>query len=214
MKIFRKFFAKYLNKKGQRYLIRGQVKKAYSTFQKALFHQNSINILFNIGLSLTALNRNSEAETYYRKVLSIAKDNEIALLALSEALVMQRKWEQANEILQRLIDLSQKNKVYKKYLKRNKDVIKREEYVLVTELLNKSQILSQEKKYLEAKEIVEEALKINPKNANLHNNLGSLIYTITGKPKSALPHFQKAVNLEPQNQKFIKNLSFIQRKIK
>lgn len=214
MKFISNFIAEYLNKKGQRFLSNGQIQKAYKVFQKTLFYKQSPELLFNLGLSLASLNRNAEAETYYRKVLALREDNEMALLALSDSLTMQRKWKEANDNLAKLISVSKKNKIYKKYINRNNNLALREKYVEVKKLFYESQILSQKKKYESAKELLIKAAEIDPKDANVQNNIGSLIITITKEPKLALPYFQKAVQLAPDNQQFLKNLSFIQRKIK
>jgi len=64
--------------------------------------------------------------------------------------------------------------------------------------LNLGVALEKQRRYTEAIAEYQEALRLNPKNADTHNNLGNLFDT-AGKTNAALAEYQEALRLDPKS---------------
>lgn len=80
----------------------------------------------------------------------------------------------------------------------------------IKSMLKQTQILFRQQKYTEAKTILQEILKLDPKNAVAYNNLGS-IYLIRGRFTRAKRYFKKALELDPAIEDARENLKTIEK---
>ena len=204
---------KYYRQQGQKYLVKGNIPKTLSYFQKAILLNDSFENIFNLGLSYMSLNNFQTAEKYFAKIQQKYPDNEMNLLSIAECKMRQKKWKEAGELYGKLVAKNPLNKKYSFYLDRSKDVVEREKYAKSKDLLYLSQEQISEKNFQKALEILIQAAEYDPKNANIQNNIG-YVYIVQRKFDKAFSHFEKAVALDPDNKKYQKNFLFSKRKLR
>ena len=201
---------KRLRRKGQKFLTKGKIEKAYLIFQKALLINDSVENIFNISMALMSIGRYSEAEKYLLKVNEDFPENELTMLSLAECLIMQKKW---NEAISYYEKVAEHNSNLQKYLNIAKDSIAREKYVKSKQLFNKATIALKKREDEVALNTLIEAEEYFPDHpGNLHN-IGS-IYFLMKKYEKAYQYILKAHSLDKTNPKFQKSLSSVKRKLK
>ncbi len=204
---------KRLQMKGQKLLTQGKTEKAYDTFQKAILINSSTENIYNLALSLMAQTKYLQAEKYLRKIFKNYPENEINLLTLAECVIMQQKWNEAIELYRLLADSDPKNKAYQKYKNIAEDVVIREKYVKSKCLLYSSILELKRKNDKKALEMLLEAEEYFPGNPNILNNIGS-VYMLLKDHEKAYSYFSKAIDNDPGNRKFQKNLFTARRKLR
>lgn len=203
----------YAQKRGLRLLSRGYPKKAYTFFEKALFSEANGANYFNMGICLMALNKHQEAAVHLQKALQFYPKNDIILLTAGENFLMLRAWEEAITCYENLTEIHPGSPKFEAYLLRAKDVVIRERYVISNEKFAASQTYIMQKKYEEALQLMQEAFALNPQNAVIANNLGSLSLVMGKGETAALPYFETALNLEPSNPRFRENVTLMQKRL-
>ena len=207
------FKEKYYFRKGQKSLTTGNFSKAFDYFQKAVLLNSSETNIFYLAISLMAQRNYAHAEEYFQKVYQKFPENEINALSYAECLLMQKKWRQAIEIYRKLVsDFPQKSK-YAEFLQRAENVVEREKYVKSKLLFNAAEEMIRDKDSEKAVKLLEEALQLNPNEANIANNLGSLYFARKDFP-NAYRFFEKAVTMAPHNRKFRKNFSLVKKSLR
>jgi tetratricopeptide (TPR) repeat protein len=202
-----------LRQKGQKLLMKAQYHKAHRCFEKALALDASPENQFHVALSLLSLQRFAEAEKLFGSVKEQVPDNEINLVSLAEALMMQRRWDEAASCYRELTAKEKPNPAYTRMLNIAEDVALREKYVRGRELMTQAQEALRRKNDEEARQILEQALEYQPHNAAILNNLGSVL-RLQKKYDEAAGYIQRALEIEPRNEKFQKNLILARKKIK
>lgn len=203
---------KRLRLKGQKLLTRGKIEKAFPVFQKAAMLIDSMENIYNLALSLSALGRYEEAEEYLEKINSKIPGNEMVLLTLGECKLMQKKWSAAGFLYQELIKLNPRSESYEKYFRLANDPIEREKYVNSKILLSQATRALQSKKDKEALNFLMEANETYPNNPNILNNIGS-IYMLLKDYKKAYKYFSEALNFDRDNVKIKKNVLAARKKL-
>jgi tetratricopeptide (TPR) repeat protein len=196
----------YFQRKGQKLLMKGKPEKAFPYLEKALMLEDSAANLFNLALTLLTLQHYAEAEKYLQKILDNYPGNELTTLTLAELYMQQREWNKAKSLFQNMVRIHPNNKNYKTYLRRIDNPEQRESYIQAKELLNRSQNLLEQKKNKEALQALLQAERHDPENPYIQNNIGTFYLILEKKPKIALTYYQKAYQLEPENEKFKENL--------
>jgi len=204
---------KFLVRKGQKLLSKGQVEKAFSVFQQVLLLDDSHENLFNLALALMSLSKYPEAEKYLMKVHAEHPSNEMNLLTLAECLMMQRKWDQAIKLYKELNLINPRNESYQSYLAISNDIVVREKYVESKVLFNAATQELKNKNDEIALKILLEAEEYFPENPNILNNIGS-IYLLLKEYKNAFDYFIRAMKFDPNNQKIRKNVLIARKKLK
>jgi tetratricopeptide (TPR) repeat protein len=207
------FREKYFFRKGQKFLQKRNFSKAFYYFQKAVLLNSSAQNLFYLALTLMAQGDYREAEKYFSKVYDKFPDNELNALSFAECLLMRKKWDKAIEIYRRLVSANPQKPAYSDFLKRAEDVVERERYVKAKWLFREAETVIEEKNHKKALELLEEAFRLNPKDANIANNIGSIYFSQKKFPE-AFFWFEKAVTLSPSNRKFQKNFLFVKKNLK
>ncbi len=192
--------------------MKGQAKKALTLFEKAVMQNNSDGNLFLLALALVALNRYQEAEKHLETVYNSYDKNEIVLLSYAECLAMLRKWDAAEVVFAQLTRLQPDYLGYKNYLDMVRDPVKRDRFVISREYYAKAQLEVEEKRYQEALDHLMKAHEIDPENATVVNNIGSVMLLMRQPASQALEWFEKALALEPDNPRFQENLKHLKRK--
>ena len=204
---------KRLQIKGQKLLTQGKIEKAFDAFQKAILINSSTENIYNLALSLMAQTKYLQAEKYLRKIFENYPENEMNLLTLAECVIMQKKWNEAIELYRSLADFDPENKTYQKYKTIAEDVVIREKYVKSKYLLNFSILELKRKNDKKAMELLLEAEEYFPGNPNILNNIGS-IYMLFKNYEKAYSYFSKAIENDPSNKRFQKNLFTARKKLK
>ena len=209
MSIIRTFREKYYLLRGQRFLMKGNPEKAYFYFQKAVFLGGSDQVHYSMGLCLVSMNRYQEAEHFLKKAVDKFPENDLVLVTYAECMLMQRKWEQARGIFEKLCELN--NSKYAKYLSVAIDPIKRDKYVAAKESFNEAQKAINNRDFESALTLLQKAYELDNHNAYVVNNIGSVMLSL-GKPlKEVYGYFEKAVVIDPDNQKFRQNLLYVKK---
>ncbi|RLC51361.1 MAG: hypothetical protein DRZ79_02910, partial [Candidatus Cloacimonadota bacterium] len=207
------FKEKYFSRKGQKNLAKRNFDKAFYFLQKAVLLNSSAQNLFYLALSLMALQKYNQAEEYFKKVYDEFPENEINALSLAECLLLQKKWDKAIDIYTHLIAVNPTKKKYSEFLNRAKDIVEREKYVKSKMLFNEAQNAIEKKNYDNALQLLTEALELNPDDANIANNIGSIYFSQKKFPE-AFSYFEKAVILSPGNKQFRKNFSLAKKNLR
>ena len=204
----------YWQRRGQRMLQRGKSAAAFRCFQKAVLLQNEPEDRFHLALALVGLGQYEDALAYLDKVAQQEPDREVVLLAQAECNLMLRRWQQAEDQFARLAGMRAGSKRYAGYLEMVRDPVQRDKHVIAREYFNESQKLVEQKQPRQALQKMQEALEVDPHNALVANNVGSLMLLLGHSPGEACLYFEKAVALEPDNQRYRENLSWVRRKSK
>ncbi len=134
-----------------------------------------------------------KANHLIEKVITFEKDNSVNFIKLIEnylKLGQVKKAEQFKKQLEEInfIDLNKKSQIYS----------------------SAASYFGNYKKYDDAVELMYKASEYQPQNPSYANDLGVYFYSI-GKVDSAKKYFSKAINLDPDNQDFIKNYNLVNR---
>ncbi len=200
----------HLRQKGQKLLTKGKVEKAYSIFQKVLLINDSAANLFNVSVTLMTLGKYPEAEKYLLKIHEKYPENELNTLSLAECKMMQKKWNEAIPLYEKI---AAKNSKLEKYLNVAKDSIARKKYVKSKQLFNRATLALKNKNCEKAIQFLIEAEEYSPEDANILHNIGS-IYFLTKKYKKAYQYISRAHSLDKNSSKYQKSLSKVKKKLK
>ncbi len=212
LEYWKSFVKNYRLSRGRRLLMKGNAKKALEYFEKVVLEDATEGSLFMMALALVALNCYKEAEKHLETVYATYDRNELVLLSYAECLTMLRKWDSAEVVFAQLARLQPNYQRYKEYLDMIRDAVKRDRFVISREFYAKAQLDVEEKQYEKALENLKKSHEINPDNATVINNIGSVML-LMGQPASqAIEWFERALALEPDNPRFQENLKHLKRK--
>ncbi len=211
--MFNNIKIKRLRKKGQKLLTNGYPELAMKKFRKVLLLDSSSENQFNLGLALLSSYNYLEAENFFRMVMESHPGNQLNLVSLAEALIMQKKWDNAKIILNDLIQIAPNNVVFDKHLNMVENVVSREKYVKSRELMKKAELEQQNKNFTDALILLQEALEFDPKNALILNNIGS-VYQKLKNYQEAYNHIEQAHVLDPNNKNYRRNLVEIKKELR
>jgi len=198
----------YFRVKGQKYLVKRKIEKAYSCFQKALLISDSPENLFNISVSLMSMQKFAEAGKYLQKNLENHPHNELNLLALAECEMMLRKWHDAIKIYQKLVEINPQKKTK---LQLAKNVEQRENYVKSKELLTEAIELKND--FEKSLKMLEQASRLSPENAYILHNIGVKHFSKKDW-QNAFKYFLKAFKLDESNKDFQNSLAKVKQKLR
>ena len=86
-----------------------------------------------------------------------------------------------------------------------KDPVGRDKFVSSLDLQFQASLLEEEHKNREALEILQKAAGLSPNDAALHNNIGALMLKLKYPLKEVMDAFSKAMQLNPDNERYRKN---------
>ena len=208
MSFFDSIKENYFRTKGQKYLVKRKIEKAYPFFQKALLINSSPENLFNISVSLMSLQKFAEAEKYLQKNLENHPHNELNLLALAECEMMLRKWNDAIKIYQKLVEINPQKKTK---LQLAKNIEQRENYVKSKELLTVA--ITLKKDFSKSLKLLKEANKLAPQNAYILHNIGAKYFSQKDW-QNAEKYFMKAFQINKNNKNFQNSLAKVKQKLR
>lgn len=195
---------------GYKRLREGKHEKALRHFEKAMLISDEVSIRFNYVVVLSALAKYEEAYPHLDNILAAYSDNEMALSLMIWVCMMLRKWGEAIELLEkiRLQFPSNQEFIHLYDILQNSEI--RERFVAAQELIKQAEKSTLKKKYQESIKLLEKAIEVNPQEALAYNNLASIYYSSKERDK-AIEYMKKAIELDPLNSKYKKNLRIIDR---
>ena len=179
-------------------------------FTKRLQQFQPRNLVFQKNLAdyyYVELQKVEEALKMYLNILAVRPKDIETLLIVGNSYTGLKKFDDARLFFNRILALDPTNENVRrnlaalKQLKRNTRTLAPAE-----QLYEGTRPLMQSGKYDAATQALEKLLASHPEFALAHADLGVLYYK-AGNPNKALIHYQKAVELDPQNVTFLKNLA-------
>jgi len=204
-------FAQAHNDLGVLYYQTGQKEKAFSHYQKASSLKPD-NIIFQKNIADFYLVEKRDIEkslSIYTQILSENPMDIETLLAIGQVCVALNKYEDAAAFFNKIVDIEPWNQTAWKAL----ELISQSDSEKISvrqespdSLYQKVRACLTSGKQKEAIELLEEMVELFPDNALAYNELGVLHFKLGDKIKS-LSYYQKAVQIEPANPVFQKNLA-------
>jgi Flp pilus assembly protein TadD len=202
-------FAIAHNDLGVLYYNQGLKDKAQLHYEKAVEFQAE-NITFRKNLAdfyYTELGRVEDSLNMYLQLLQAnPKDIEL-LLITGHIYVAQQKFEAAKDFYRRVLEIEPWHADARQNLdKLSQNLSGTNASQSVEEMYQTAQKAVAEGRGQEAIQILESLLAASPEHAQAHNDLGVLLYR-AGDKNLTFDHYEKAVQLDPNNTTFQKNLA-------
>lgn len=199
----------------QLYLLQDKTKKTKDAEETIahlmkLFPEDAIIYIWK-GLSLQDQD-NKKAEEYFQKSISLAPQSSFNFTHFGQFLIRQKRFEEADVILREALrrhpvyayarlnlayaleELGQTveaEKEYQKYVKFNSREINGYYYY--------SRFLYQQKRLVEAENVIRKGIGKNPNDANAHSILGTILHGKFESLDEAESEYRKAIQLDPSN---------------
>ncbi len=202
-------FAIAHNDLGVLYYNQGLKDKAQLHYEKAVEFQAE-NITFKKNLAdyyYAELGRVEEALKLYVQILETNPADFEILLITGHICVSLQKFEDAKDFYRRVLEIEPWNADARQYLdKLTQNNSRTDLSQSIDEMYQEAQKAIVEDQGQEAIQMLEKLLAASPEHAQAHNDLGVLFYR-AGDKNHALDHYEKAVQLDPNNTTFQKNLA-------
>ena len=129
------------------------------------------------------------------------------------SLLMMRKWIEARDIFEKLVEINPRNKEYHKFYSLTQNVVEREKFVLMKEKMALADNLIKNKQVNEAFNTLIDAKNLIPNDAEIFNYLGIVSIELKKTPLEVYTFFEKAVLLDPKNRGYKENLYLAKKKL-
>jgi tetratricopeptide (TPR) repeat protein len=175
--------------------------------EAARLDPDNIKFQKNLGdFYYTILSRSEDALSCYRKVLDIDPINSEANLVTANILVSLHRFEEAEEIYNKILSLEPWRLDIQELIEKIKKQRSGKDREDCEGRYQEAQRLAQLNDKEGAIEILQKILEDDPGYAMAHNDIGVLQYQV-GKIEEAQAHYEKAVLIDPENIVFKKNLA-------
>lgn len=202
-------FATAHNDLGVLYYNQGLKEKAQLHYEKAVEFQAE-NVTFKKNLAdyyYAELGRVEEALRLYVQMLETNPEDVEILLITGHICVSLQKFEDAKDFYRRVLEIEPWNADARQYLDKLLQNLPRTDVSMsVDEMYQAAQKAVAEDRGQEAIQTLEKLLAASPEHAQAHNDLGVLLYR-AGDKNHAFEHYEKAVQHDPNNTTFQKNLA-------
>lgn len=196
-------------KKGVQKLDEGYYKEAADILSK-LEKSETVDrkmLYFNLGGALIGQDKLEQGEKYLRQAVEIGAGHNYIWATLAEVNILQRKWNKAEKAINKAIELEPEKDFYelKKEVICGSEELK-ENYLKHFELLKKAIEEQKKENWEQSLELLKEASTYYNKTGYLYNQIGAIYNNNLGNQELAAQFFKKAIEKEPDNQVFIRNL--------
>jgi len=202
-------FAIAHNDLGVLYYNQGLKDKAQMHYEKAVEFQAE-NITFRKNLAdfyYAELGRVEDALRLYVQMIETNPEDVEILLITGHICVSLQKFEDAKDFYRRVLEIEPWNADARQYLDKLPQNFSRTDVSKsVDEMYQAAQKVVAEDRGQEAIQTLEKLLAASPEHAQAHNDLGVLLYR-AGDKNHAFDHYEKAVQHDPNNTTFQKNLA-------
>lgn len=186
----------------------GNFDSALTHFEKAAqCDPENILIQKNLGdFYYTVLSRNEDALACYQKILAIQPDDTNVILTAANLLVAMHRFAEAEKFYENLLQLEPWRLDIQELITKINNRKSKDTPVTSDDKYRQAQDLVAQNDRNGAIKILQEIVSKDPDYALAHNDLGVLRYQ-NGEIREALTHYQKAVELDPDNIIFKKNMA-------
>jgi tetratricopeptide (TPR) repeat protein len=164
-------------------------------------------LFFNLGGALIGQDKLHEGEKYLHKAIDIQAEHDFLWATLSEVNVLQRKWDEAEKAINRAIELEPEKNFYdlKKEVICGSDELK-ENYLKHFDLLKEAIEEQKNENWQKSIELLKESAEYYSKTGYIYNQIGAIYNNNLSNSEMAAQFFKKAIEKEPDNEIFIRNL--------
>ena len=206
---FKKFKDKRLFKKGIKKLDDGYYQEAEEIlFQIEDSQQIDREMLFfNLAGALIGQKKLDEGEKYLNKAIEIEAGDDFLWATLAEVNILQERWGAAKKAINKALELEPEKEIYE----RKKEVIcgseeLKENYLKYFKLLRESIEEQKKENWQQSVELLKDAVDYYDKTGYVYNQIGAIYNNNLGNKELAAQFFKKAIEREPENEVFIRNL--------
>ena len=175
-------------------------------------HLNKENLYFNLAGALIGQDKLEEGEKYLKKAIELDSKQDYLWATLAEVNILQKKWESAEKAIKKALELEPENKIYQS----KKEVIcgseeLKENYLKYFDLLKESIEEQKKENWKKAVELLVEAVEHYDKTGYVYNQIGAIYNNNLDNKELAAKFFKKAIEREPENEVFKRNLKQVLR---
>ena len=207
------FFKKYKDKK----LFKQGIKKLddgyYQESAEILFQIEDSQLVdremlfFNLAGALIGQGKLDRGEEYLNKAIEIEAEHDFLWATLAEVNILQEKWKSAEKAINKALELEPEKKTYEN----KKKVIcgseeQKENYLSYFKLLKESIEEQKKENWKKAVELLVNAVEHYDKSGYVYNQIGAIYNNNLGNKERAAQFFKKAIEREPENEVFKRNL--------
>ncbi len=170
-------------------------------------------LFFNLGGALIGQDKLSEGEEYLQQAIEIESEHDFIWATLAEVNLLQRKWDEAEKAINKAIEIEPEKDFYelKKEVICGSDELK-ENYLKHFELLKESIEEQKNENWQKSIELLKESSEYYSKTGYIYNQIGAIYNNNLGNKELAAQFFKKAIEKEPDNQIFQRNLKQVLKK--
>jgi tetratricopeptide (TPR) repeat protein len=204
-----KFKDKRTYKKGIQKLDEGYYKEAEEILSELEDSQliDREMLFFNIGGALIGQDKLAAGEKYLYKAIDIESEHDFIWATLAEVNLLQRKWDEAEKAINKAIELEPEKDFYelKKEVICGSDELK-EDYLKHFDLLKEAIEEQKKENWKKSIELLKESAEYYSKTGYIYNQIGAIYNNNLGNSDLAAQFFKKAIEKEPDNEIFQRNL--------
>ncbi|RAK08175.1 tetratricopeptide repeat protein [Halanaerobium saccharolyticum] len=206
---FKKFKDKKLFKQGIKKLDDGYYQEAAEILAELKDSQQVDRemLYFNLAGALIGQDKLAEGEKYLNKAIEIEAEHDFLWATLAEVNILQKKWEAAKKAINKALELEPGKKIYES----KKEVIcgseeLKENYLKYFKLLKKSIEEQKRENWQKSVGLLRDAVDHYDQTGYVYNQIGAIYNNNLGNKELAAQFFKKAIEREPDNEVFIRNL--------
>jgi tetratricopeptide (TPR) repeat protein len=175
-------------------------------------HLNQEILYFNLAGALIGQDKLDEGEKYLNKAIAVDSKQDYLWATLAEVNILQKKWESAEKAIQKALELEPEKTIYES----KKEVIcgsqeLKENYLKYFKLLKESIEEQKEENWKKAVELLVKAVEHYDQTGYVYNQIGAIYNNNLGNKERAAQFFKKAIEREPENEVFKRNLKQVLR---
>jgi len=210
-----KFKDKRTYKKGIKKLDEGYYKEAEEILSELEDSQliDREMLFFNLGGALIGQDRLAAGEKYLQKAIEIESEHDFLWATLAEVNLLQRQWDEAEKSINKAIEIEPEKEFYqlKKEVICGSDQLK-EDYLKHFELLKEAIEEQKNENWQKSIEILKESSEYYSETGYIYNQIGAIYNNNLDNSDLAAQFFKKAIEKEPDNQIFQRNLKQVLKK--
>lgn len=170
-------------------------------------------LFFNLGGALIGQDKLEAGEQYLQKAIEIEPEHDFIWATLAEVNLLQRKWAEAEKSINKAIEIEPEKDFYdlKKEVICGSEELK-ENYLKHFELLKEAIEEQKQENWQKSIELLKESSEYYSKTGYIYNQIGAIYNNNLGNSELAAQFFKKAIEKEPENEIFQRNLKQVLKK--
>lgn len=170
-------------------------------------HLDQVMLFFNLAGALIGQDKLVKGEAYLKKAIAIEAEYDFLWATLAEVNILEEKWEAAKSSIDKALILAPEKKFYqlKKEVIYGSEELKAN-YLKYFSLLKESIAEQKKENWEKSVLLLKEAVSYYDQTGYVYNQIGAIYNNNLGNKDLAAKFFKKAIEKEPDNQVFIRNL--------